>query len=106
MINYDLPWNPTRLEQRMGRIHRIGQERDVYVFNFVAEQSQDGQPVIEGRILKRLLDKLEQMRDALGRERVYDVIGEVLSLKPGEPARDAARGGLRPAPAGRIPGSN
>jgi superfamily II DNA or RNA helicase len=80
MINYDLPWNPTRLEQRMGRIHRIGQERDVYVFNFVAEQSQDGQPVIEGRILKRLLDKLEQMRDALGRERVYDVIGEVLSL--------------------------
>ena len=80
MINYDLPWNPTRLEQRMGRIHRIGQERDVYVFNFVAEQSQDGQPVVEGRILKRLLDKLEQMRDALGRERVYDVIGEVLSL--------------------------
>ncbi len=80
IINYDLPWNPTRLEQRMGRIHRIGQERDVYVFNFVAEQSQDGQPVIEGRILKRLLDKLEQMRDALGRERVYDVIGEVLSL--------------------------
>jgi SNF2 family DNA or RNA helicase len=80
MINYDLPWNPTRLEQRMGRIHRIGQVRDVYVFNFVAEQSQDGQPVVEGRILKRLLDKLEQMRDALGRERVYDVIGEVLSL--------------------------
>ncbi|MFQ5854061.1 MAG: helicase-related protein [Anaerolineae bacterium] len=80
MINYDLPWNPTRLEQRMGRIHRIGQERDVYVFNFVAEQAQDGQPVVEGRILKRLLDKLEQMRDALGRERVYDVIGEVLSL--------------------------
>jgi SNF2 family DNA or RNA helicase len=80
MINYDLPWNPTRLEQRLGRIHRIGQERDVYVFNFVAEQSQDGQPIIEGRILKRLLDKLEQIRDALGRERVYDVIGEVLSL--------------------------
>ena len=80
MVNYDLPWNPTRLEQRMGRIHRIGQERDVYVFNFVAERSQDGQPVIEGRILKRLLDKLEQMRDALGRERVYDVIGEVLTL--------------------------
>lgn len=80
MINYDLPWNPTRLEQRMGRIHRIGQERDVYVFNFVAERSQDGQPIVEGRILKRLLDKLEQMRDALGRERVYDVVGEVLAL--------------------------
>ncbi|MGC8810701.1 MAG: DEAD/DEAH box helicase, partial [bacterium] len=59
MINYDLPWNPARLEQRMGRIHRIGQERDVYVFNFVAESSSDGKPVIEGRILKRLLEKLE-----------------------------------------------
>ncbi len=80
MINYDLPWNPTRLEQRMGRIHRIGQERDVTVFNFVADQAQDGQPVVEGRILRRLLDKLEQMRDALGRERVYDVVGEVLNL--------------------------
>jgi SNF2 family DNA or RNA helicase len=40
MVNYDLPWNPTRLEQRLGRIHRIGQERDVYVFNFVASESE------------------------------------------------------------------
>ncbi|HUV91290.1 MAG TPA: helicase-related protein [Anaerolineae bacterium] len=80
MINYDLPWNPTRLEQRMGRIHRIGQERDVTVFNFVADRSEEGQPVVEGRILARLLEKLEQMRDALGHERVYDVVGEVLSL--------------------------
>ncbi len=80
MINYDLPWNPTRLEQRLGRIHRIGQDRDVYAFNFVAEQSEDGQPIIEGRILKRLLDKLDAMRDALGRSRVFDVIGEVLSI--------------------------
>ncbi len=46
MINYDLLWNPTRLEQRLGRIHRIGQERDGYAFNFVAERSEDGQPVI------------------------------------------------------------
>ncbi len=80
MINYDLPWNPTRLEQRLGRIHRIGQERDVYAYNFVAEQSEDGQPIIEGRILKRLLDKLDAMRDALGRNRVFDVVGEVLSI--------------------------
>lgn len=80
MINYDLPWNPARLEQRMGRIHRIGQERDVYAFNFVAEESSDGKPVIEGRILKCLLDKLEQMRAALGSDRVYDVIGQVLAL--------------------------
>ncbi len=79
MINYDIPWNPTRLEQRLGRIHRIGQERDVYAYNFVATDSEDGQPVIEGRILQRLLYKLEQMRDAL-EGRVFDVIGEVLSI--------------------------
>ena len=79
MINYDLPWNPTRLEQRLGRIHRIGQTRDVYAFNFVATSSDDGQPVIEGRILERLLSKLDQMRDALG-DRVFDVVGEVLLL--------------------------
>ena len=79
MINYDLPWNPTRLEQRLGRIHRIGQSRDVYAFNFVAISSQDGQPIIEGRILERLLSKLDRMREALG-DRVFDVIGEVLSL--------------------------
>lgn len=79
MINYDMPWNPTRLEQRLGRIHRIGQERDVYVFNFVATDSEDGQPIIEGRILHRLLQKLDQMNEAL-EGRVFDVIGEVLSL--------------------------
>ncbi len=79
LINYDLPWNPTRLEQRLGRIHRIGQLRDVHAFNFVATSSEDGQPVIEGRILERLLNKLERMRTALG-DRVFDVIGEVLSL--------------------------
>jgi SNF2 family DNA or RNA helicase len=79
MINYDLPWNPTRLEQRLGRIHRIGQERDVHAFNFVAGHSQDGQPIVEGRILERLLAKLEQMRAVLA-DRVFDVIGEVLSL--------------------------
>jgi SNF2 family DNA or RNA helicase len=79
MINYDLPWNPTRLEQRLGRIHRIGQERDVHAFNFVAAQSEEGQDIVEGRILARLLEKLEQMRAVLD-DRVFDVIGEVLSL--------------------------
>jgi len=79
MINYDMPWNPTRLEQRLGRIHRIGQERDCYAFNFVATDSEAGQPIIEGRILHRLLEKLDQMNDAL-EGRVFDVIGEVLSL--------------------------
>ncbi|MBN2381433.1 DUF3883 domain-containing protein [bacterium] len=79
MINYDMPWNPTRLEQRLGRIHRIGQDRDVYAFNFVATDSDDGQPIVEGRILHRLLEKLDQMNEALD-GRVFDVIGEVLSL--------------------------
>jgi superfamily II DNA or RNA helicase len=79
MINYDVPWNPTRLEQRLGRIHRIGQERDCHVFNFVASTSEDDQPIIEGRILERLLLKLDQMRVTLD-DRVFDVIGEVLSL--------------------------
>lgn len=79
MINYDLPWNPTRLEQRLGRIHRIGQERDVHAFNFVASASEEGQPIVEGRILERLLEKLDQMRAVLD-DRVFDVIGEVLAL--------------------------
>ena len=73
MINYDLPWNPNRLEQRMGRIHRIGQEYDVYVFNFVAINT------IEGQILDTLLKKLNEIRSALG-ERVFDVIGFLLTL--------------------------
>jgi superfamily II DNA or RNA helicase len=79
MINYDIPWNPTRLEQRLGRIHRIGQDRDCYAFNFVATDSEDGQPIVEGRILHRLLEKLDTMNEAL-EGRVFDVIGEVLSL--------------------------
>ena len=80
VINYDIPWNPARLEQRMGRVHRIGQKRDVYIFNFVAEESVDGKPIIEGKVLKKLLEKLERMKSVLGEERVYDVIGEILSL--------------------------
>jgi len=79
MINYDIPWNPNRLEQRMGRIHRIGQRRDVYIFNFVAEQSVDGEPIVEGKILARLLLKLDEMRSALG-NRVFDVVGQLLRL--------------------------
>lgn len=79
MINYDIPWNPNRLEQRMGRIHRIGQRQDVYIFNFVAEQSVDGEPIVEGKILARLLLKLEEMRSALG-SRVFDVVGQLLRL--------------------------
>ena len=79
MINYDMPWNPTRLEQRLGRIHRIGQKDDCYAFNFVATSGEDGEVIVEGQILERLLQKLEAMKASLA-GRVFDVIGEVLSL--------------------------
>src|SRR2546430_2996750 len=73
MINYDIPWNPNRLEQRMGRIHRIGQRSDVYIFNFVATNT------VEGEILERLFTKLDEIRVQLG-DRVFDVIGQLLAL--------------------------
>jgi SNF2 family DNA or RNA helicase len=70
-INYDIPWNPTRLEQRMGRIHRYGQRKDVYIFNLVTEDTR------EGKVLAKVLDKLNEIRNALGKDKVFDVIGEV-----------------------------
>ena len=72
LFNYDIPWNPNRLEQRMGRIHRYGQRRDCLIFNFVATNT------IEGRVLQRLLDKLQEIRDALDDDSVFNVVGEVL----------------------------
>lgn len=71
MINYDLPWNPNRLEQRMGRIHRYGQTKEVYIFNLVAADTR------EGRVMHRLFEKLEEIRQALGSDKVFDVLGEV-----------------------------
>ena len=64
MINYDIPWNPIRLEQRMGRIHRYKQEREAMIWNIVAQNTR------EGEVMDRLLRKLEDMRDALGSEGV------------------------------------
>ncbi|MBI4454524.1 MAG: DUF3883 domain-containing protein [Acidobacteria bacterium] len=79
MINYDIPWNPARLEQRMGRIHRYGQKHDpVLVMNLVAGKTR------EGRVLATLLNKLERIRRELGSDKVFDVIGrffEGVSLK-------------------------
>ncbi len=72
LFNYDIPWNPNRLEQRMGRIHRYGQIHDCLIFNFVATNT------IEGRVLNRLLDKLQEIRDALDDDAVFNVVGEVL----------------------------
>jgi len=72
MINYDLPWNPNRLEQRMGRIHRYGQTREVFVYNLVARDTR------EGRVMYRLFEKLEEIREALGSDKVYDILGTPL----------------------------
>jgi len=72
LFNYDIPWNPNRLEQRMGRIHRYGQRKDCMIFNFVATNT------IEGRVLQRLHEKLQEIRDALDDDAVFNVIGEVL----------------------------
>ena len=72
LFNYDIPWNPNRLEQRMGRIHRYGQKRDCLIFNFVSTNT------IEGRVLQRLLEKLQRIRDALDNDAVFNVVGELL----------------------------
>ena len=72
LINWDIPWNPNRLEQRMGRIHRYGQKSDVIVFNMVASNTREGQ------VLKKVLNKLDIIREQLGDDRVYDVIQDVL----------------------------
>ena len=70
MINYDLPWNPNRLEQRFGRIHRIGQKTECHLWNLVARDTR------EGDVWTRLLEKLEKERRALG-GKVFDVLGKV-----------------------------
>lgn len=72
LINWDIPWNPNRLEQRMGRIHRYGQKKDVLVFNMVADNTREGQ------VLAKLLMKLDIIRESMGDDRVYDVIQDVL----------------------------
>lgn len=71
MVNYDIPWNPNRLEQRMGRIHRIGQTEDVHIFNLVATNTR------EGYVLNVLLKKMENMGVALG-DKVFDVVGQAI----------------------------
>ena len=70
MVNYDLPWNPNRIEQRFGRIHRIGQTEICHLWNLVAAETR------EGDVFQRLFEKLEVQRKALG-GRVFDVLGEV-----------------------------
>jgi superfamily II DNA or RNA helicase len=74
MVNYDLPWNPNRLEQRFGRIHRIGQTEVCHLWNMVAAETR------EGDVFQRLFEKLEVEREALG-GRVFDILGEVFEDK-------------------------
>jgi superfamily II DNA or RNA helicase len=70
MVNYDLPWNPNRLEQRFGRIHRIGQTEVCHLWNLIAGETR------EGAVFQRLFEKLEEERKALGGQ-VFDVLGKV-----------------------------
>lgn len=76
MINYDIPWNPMRLEQRMGRIHRYGQEKDCLILNFVSTNTR------EGRVLNKLFERIKKIEDDLDPKRtgtVFNVLGDVFS---------------------------
>lgn len=91
MVNYDLPWNPNRLEQRFGRIHRIGQKEVCHLWNIVANETR------EGEVFQKLFDKLEVEKKALG-GKVFDILGEAfdnVSLK--DLLIDAIRYGEDPA---------
>ena len=81
MVNYDLPWNPNRLEQRFGRIHRIGQTEVCHLWNLCATNTR------EGEVYRRLLEKLEDARAALG-GKVFDALGELFE---GRALRDLMR---------------
>ncbi|MBA4364050.1 MAG: RNA helicase, partial [Pseudomonas sp.] len=70
MVNYDLPWNPSRLEQRFGRIHRIGQTEVCHLWNLVAEETR------EGDVYARLLRKIESQRETLG-DGIFDILGKL-----------------------------
>ncbi|HMT06307.1 MAG TPA: helicase-related protein [Solirubrobacterales bacterium] len=75
MVNYDLPWNPNRIEQRFGRIHRIGQKYPCYLWNLIAVDTREGQVFIQ------LLEKIEKQRQAYG-GKVFDVLGGAFAEKP------------------------
>ncbi len=75
MVNYDLPWNPNRIEQRFGRIHRIGQTEVCRLWNLVAANTR------EGEVFARLLQKVEEQRKAYG-GRVFDVLGAAFHEAP------------------------
>ena len=85
MVNYDIPWNPARLEQRMGRIHRYGQRHEVRIVNLISKDTR------EGRVLRVLLEKLDGIRSELASDKVFDVIGRLFENRS---LRDYLRGAL------------
>lgn len=89
MINYDVPWNPNRLEQRMGRIHRYGQKKEVNIYNLVAKNT------LEGRVLEIILKKLNEMRYNLGQDKVYDVISKFIESEVGQRLDDIIKNVVR-----------
>jgi SNF2 family DNA or RNA helicase len=97
MVNYDLPWNPNRIEQRFGRIHRIGQTEVCHLWNLVASETR------EGEVYRTLLEKLDDARKALGGQ-VFDVLGKLQF--EGKPLRDllieAIRYGEQPEVRARL----
>ncbi|PZT73657.1 MULTISPECIES: DEAD/DEAH box helicase [unclassified Streptomyces] len=96
MINYDLPWNPNRIEQRFGRIHRIGQEEVCRLWNLVASNTR------EGEVFTRLLEKLDQMSATYG-GKVFDVLGEAFAETPLRSLLlEAIQYGEQPAVKGRM----
>lgn len=96
MVNYDLPWNPNRLEQRFGRIHRIGQTEVCHLWNLVAQETR------EGEVYHRLLKKLEVVSAAL-RGRVFDILGEVFDeMRLKDLLVEAIRYGDRPEIRARL----
>ncbi|MFV3386774.1 helicase-related protein [Pseudomonas sp. NY15364] len=96
MVNFDLPWNPNRLEQRFGRIHRIGQTEPCHLWNLVARGT------LEGRVFETLFAKLEVARSSLG-GRIFDVLGQAFENRPLESLlRETIREGNQHATKGRL----
>jgi superfamily II DNA or RNA helicase len=97
MVNYDLPWNPNRIEQRFGRIHRIGQTEVCHLWNLIADETR------EGEVYRTLLDKMEEARTALGGQ-IFDILGKVVF--DGRPLREllveAIRYGEKPEIRARL----
>ncbi len=96
MVNYDLPWNPNRIEQRFGRIHRIGQKHTCFLWNLVAYETREGQ------VFDRLFQKIEQQKGVYG-DQVYDVLGDaVLNRSLQQLLIDAIRYGENPSVIARM----